>query len=91
LPQEAFLNFKLRSHSEKIAIYPYADFKILSEELGKAMIRHSINRLYEGHLFGSGWPLSPPRDYPVFTTLENSTFVYDPTHFGESTPKSQTS
>lgn len=81
---ETSLNFRLRSHAEKISIYPYADYRILSEELGVAMIKHSVNRLYEGPLFGSGWPLSPPRDYPVFTTLENYTFVYDPSHLGAS-------
>jgi hypothetical protein len=44
------------------------------------MISHSLNRLYEGFLFGSGYPLSPPRDYPHMMTEENCTVVYDSTH-----------
>jgi hypothetical protein len=44
------------------------------------MIRHCLNRLYEGNLFGSGWPMSPPRDYPHMMTEENYTIVYDSTH-----------
>lgn len=44
------------------------------------MIAHSLNRLYEGKLFGSGWPLHPQRDYPHFETDIYDTVVYDTTH-----------
>ena len=44
------------------------------------MLSHSINRLYEGTLYGSGWPLHPTRDYPHFNTEADATFVYDSTH-----------
>lgn len=44
------------------------------------MIKHSLNRLYEGKLFGSGWPLHPQRDYPHFVSELGSTLVYDSTH-----------
>ena len=53
---------------------------LLNKELGKAMIRHSLNRLYDGNLFGSGWPMSPPRDYPNMMAEDNFTIVYDSTH-----------
>lgn len=44
------------------------------------MVHHSVNRLYERRLFGSGFPASPPRDYPHFIAEENYTIVYDSTH-----------
>ena len=37
-----------------------------NEDLARLMIHHSLNRLYGQPLFGSGWPLHPPRDYPHF-------------------------
>jgi hypothetical protein len=44
------------------------------------MVKFSLNRLYEGRLFGSGYPLYPARDYPEFITETNFTVVYDSTH-----------
>ena len=44
------------------------------------MVKHSLNRMYELNLFGSGYPTSPPRDYPHFIVEENFTVVYDSTH-----------
>lgn len=44
------------------------------------MIRHSLNRIYEDKVFGSGWPLHPQRDYPQFESEIASTVVYDSTH-----------
>lgn len=44
------------------------------------MIRHSLNRLYDTKLFGSGWPLYPQRDYPHFETETTASFVYDSSH-----------
>lgn len=77
LPLSSTLDFKLRSHNETVTLYPYNDYKILQPDLGKAMVRHSVSRLYEGRLFGSGWPLSPPRDYPHFAAKDGFSFVYD--------------
>lgn len=37
-----------------------------NEELARDMVRHSINTLYNDHLYGSGFPQFPPRDYPHF-------------------------
>lgn len=77
--REDRLDFKLRAHDEFISLYP-VDIPVENEALAKLMIHHSVNRLYEGHLFGSRWPMSPPRDYPHMITAENYTIVYDSTH-----------
>jgi hypothetical protein len=74
------MDFKFRRHTEFVTFYPYSDYRLLHEDLGKAMISYSLNRLYEGNLFGSGWPLSPPRDYPHILSEDNYTIVYDSTH-----------
>jgi len=49
------------------------------------MIQSSLNRIYEGLIFGSGWPMSPPRDYPHFMTQINYTVVYDSSHMFPTT------
>lgn len=91
LPYANTMDFKFRRHTEFITFYPIGKFTISEQgkKLGEAMIRHSLNRLYEGTLFGSGWPMSPPRDYPHVMTEENYTVVYDSTHVDphEPTPK----
>jgi hypothetical protein len=46
------------------------------------MISNSINRLYRSYIFGSGWPLSPPRDYPHFMADLNFTVIYDSAAMG---------
>jgi hypothetical protein len=51
-----------------------------NEDLARLMVQHSLNTLYHSNLFGSGWPQSPPRDYPHFITTDNFTIVYDSTH-----------
>lgn len=48
--------------------------------LADQMVSHSLNRLYEEKLFGSGWPLHPERDYPHFEAEIDASFVYDSTH-----------
>jgi hypothetical protein len=80
LPKETSMDFKFRRHTEFVTLFPYADYRILNEELAKTMVRHSLGRLYEGNLFGSGWPMSPPRDYPHMIAEDNYTVVYDSTH-----------
>ena len=44
------------------------------------MVSHSLNRVYEANLFGSGFPVTPPRDYPNMLANINCTIVYDSTH-----------
>jgi hypothetical protein len=80
VPKETTMDFKFRRHTEFVSFYPYADYRLLQEDLGRAMIRHSLNRLYDSNIFGSGWPLSPPRDYPHMMAEDNYTIVYDSTH-----------
>lgn len=53
------------------------------------MVKHSLNRLYERRLFGSGFPYSPPRDYPHFIVEDNYTVVYDSTHVDSSNREDQ--
>lgn len=80
VPKESTMDFKFRGHEEFLSFYKYADYTILNEELATLMVRHSLNRMYEGNLFGSGWPMSPPRDYPHMMAEDNYTIVYDSTH-----------
>ena len=54
-------------------------FKVENEELANLMIKHSLNRLKEEAVFGSGWSLWP-KDYPHFMVADNFTVVYDSTH-----------
>ena len=79
-PRATTMDFRFRRHEEFVSFYPYADYRVLDESLGRAMIKHSLNRMYEGRLFGSGWPMSPPRDYPHMMAEDNYTIVYDSTH-----------
>jgi hypothetical protein len=79
-PDQSHLNFKLRRHDQFPSFYPYGQYKIENQQLAELMVKHSLNRLYEGNLFGSGFPYSPPKDYPHFLTEENYTIVYDSTH-----------
>lgn len=74
------MKFKLKSHEEFTSFYPYGGYKIENEELAKLMVKHSLNRIYEGNLFGSGFPYSPPKDFPHFLAEDNYTIVYDSTH-----------
>ena len=55
------------------------DYKIENEELARHMVQHSLNRVYETHVFGDGWDLFP-RDYPHFHVEHDFTLVYDSTH-----------
>lgn len=73
------IDFKLKSHEQAIKIYPYGSYRIYNEELAEEMIKSSLNRLYNVKLFGSGFPLSPPRDYPLFGVESSFTVIYDPT------------
>ncbi len=68
IPKATTLDFKFRSHEEYISFYPYGDYKMQNQDLAILMIRHSLNRNYETVIFGSGWPMSPPRDYPHLIT-----------------------
>lgn len=43
------------------------------------MIKHSLNRLMEQRIFGSGWHILE-RDFPYFRTEDKYAFIYDPTH-----------
>jgi hypothetical protein len=80
VPRATTLDFRFRRHEETVTFNQYADYKINNVDLAKLMVKHSLNRMYEGRLFGSGWPLSPPRDYPHFIVQDNYTIVYDSTH-----------
>lgn len=79
-PTQNQLNFKLRSHDQFPTFYPYGEYKIQNNVLAELMVKHSLNRLYEKRLFGSGWPFSPPMDYPHVMLEDNFTHLYDSTH-----------
>jgi hypothetical protein len=79
-PSADSIDYKLRSHEQNVTFFSYADYKMANVDLATEMVKHSLNRLYEGRLFGSGWPLSPPKDYPGFLAESNFTMVYDSSH-----------
>ena len=79
-PGESKMDFRLRRHEEFPSFYQYGQYVIANKKLAERMVSHSLNRLYHNKLFGSGWPMSPPRDYPHFMAEENYTAVYDSTH-----------
>ena len=53
------------------------EYRLANKELAELVIDDCLSRLKEGHLFGSGWPQSPPRDYPRFRVYDNFTAVMD--------------
>lgn len=65
-PTANFLNFRILNHSQIIYFKPTSKYPLGNQRLAEAMIGDSLNRIYEGNLFGSGWPQSPPKDYPHF-------------------------
>lgn len=79
-PNSDTVDFYLKSHTEFISYYDTFGYKLYNKPLADAMIKHSLNRLYDQTLFGSGWPLHPQRDYPHFITEAACTLVYDSTH-----------
>ena len=79
-PGAQFQHFRLVGHDQFPSFYPYGDFKMQNPELATLMVKHSLNRMYEVNLFGSGYPVSPPRDYPHMIMEDNYTIVYDSTH-----------
>lgn len=80
VPQSGYVDFYLKSHTEFVSYYDAFGFKMENKPLADAMIKNSLNRLYNMKLFGSGWPLTPQRDYPHFMTEATATVVYDTTH-----------
>jgi len=79
-PTSDYVDFYLKSHTEFVTYFETTAFKLQNVALADAMVKHSLNRLYEAKLFGSGWPLHPQRDYPHYETELASTVVYDSTH-----------
>ena len=63
LPQEKTIDFFLRGHEEFIYFYPYGIYKTIDIPLATKMVSNTLSKLYEGKLFGSGFPQSPPKDY----------------------------
>ena len=80
VPTANTLNFRLLRHEEEVELNQYHEYVIHNSDLAKLMIHHSINRLYDGNLFGSSWPISPPKDYPRPLAAKNFTLIYDSTH-----------
>jgi hypothetical protein len=83
--RESSIDFILKSHKQAVKLYPFGEYKLNNEQLAIEMINSSLNRLYQNKLFGSGFPQSPPRDYPSFHTEANYTVVYDSTHVNAKT------
>ena len=60
------LNFKISEHKQSVEFTPQGSYKLINKELAELMVSDCLNRIYEGNVFGSGWPQSPPKDYPHF-------------------------
>jgi len=76
-PKSASLDFEVVAHSQTVFFHPDGQYQLINKGLAEAMVADSLNRLYEGDLFGCGWPQSPPKDYPHFRVEENYTAVFD--------------
>ena len=77
------LDFHVVSFNHTTVFTPYQDYKVENEELAQHMVTHSLNRLFDHRVFGSGWVLYP-RDYPHFVVEDNYTTIYDSTHVDPS-------
>jgi hypothetical protein len=73
------IDFHVISQTHNVTLIPYTDYQIQNPTLALHMISHSLNRLHDHRVFGSGWKLYP-RDYPHFIVEDNYTIVYDSTH-----------
>ena len=73
------LDFHIISFNQTTSFTPYQEYKVENIELAQHMVTHSLNRLLESKVFGSGWALYD-RDYPHFIVEDNYTIVYDSTH-----------
>jgi len=76
-PGDNYLNFKVISMSPKVTFSQAGNYKLADKDLAESMVVDSLQKLYEKNLFGSGWPQSPPRDYPHFRVFENYTAIFD--------------
>ena len=79
-PGQKFMHFKLRGHDQTATFTPYGQYTMNNKPLADLMVKHSLNRMYEVNLFGSGYPISPPKDYPHMMAEINFTVIYDSTH-----------
>lgn len=84
MPNVDTLDFQLVSHEQLVTLTPQGQYQVANQELALLMISDCLNRLYEGVLFGSGWPQSPPRAYPHFRVMQNFTIVLDSSHIDKS-------
>lgn len=73
------LTFKIDRVDHEVTFSSYDEYKVENLELAHMMVKHSLNRLHEAEVFGSGWRLIP-RDYPHFHVENHYTVIYDSTH-----------
>lgn len=66
ISKRSHLNFEIIGHSQKCKFMPQGEYELVNKELAELMVADCVNRMYEGTTFGSGWPQSPPMDYPQF-------------------------
>lgn len=59
------MEFRVIDFMYNLTLTDYMEFKIENKELADHMIMHSLNRLRDTPVFGTGWPLYD-RDYPHF-------------------------
>ena len=69
----------LRSSVKELQFIGSGKYEVKNEELARTMLSHSLNRLKQEKVFGSGWKLYR-RDYPHFIVEDNFIGVYDSTH-----------
>ena len=73
------MDFHVVGFSKVVEFLQIDGYEVENSVLGNLMIEHSLNRLREEKVFGSGWAINP-KDYPHFFVEENYTIIYDSTH-----------
>jgi hypothetical protein len=77
IPQQDTLDFKIINQQHTVAFSAQSPFKVANAELAELIVSDSLERLYEGKAFGSGWPQSPPRRYSQFIVEDTFALVFD--------------
>lgn len=77
VPGKDYLDFNIRSFDYRVGFFPIGKYQLADRNLAILMVADCLKRIYEARVFGSGWPQSPPRDYPHFKVYDNYTAIFD--------------
>ena len=77
VPGKDYLDFAVRSFDYRAGFFPIGKYQLADRNLALLMVGDCLKRIYEGRVFGCGWPQSPPRDYAHFKVYDNYTAIFD--------------